>query len=326
MLRYISIGEFTAMGSTPRLPPSRALVAFEAAGRNLNFTKAADELLVTRVAVSRQIKLLEEHLRTPLFIREPRRLRLTTAGERLYRVVNASFNQIMEITEELSRNSTSNIITLATTPGVSIYWLMPRIGDFRRLHPEIDFRISTGTELADLAREGIDLAIRYGSGDWTGTESAFLGYQNVVPTCSAAYFKGRARMKNADDLLDENLLHFDTAYDRGSTWEKWFFDQGVTYRNDHRQSRFTDFVNLVQALLDGQGIALVGPPILQQFYDNGMLVRPLDITPLRLKAYYLVWPTRAPISPAARSFMDWVTAELAQDPISSKPLPLSMET
>lgn len=308
------------------MPPARALVAFEAAGRNLNFTKAAEELLVTRVAVSRQIKLLEEHLRTPLFVREPRNLCLTTAGERLYRAVNSSFNQIMEITEELSRNSTSNIITLATTPGVSIYWLMPRIGNFRRLHPEIDFRISTGTELSDLAREGIDLAIRYGSGDWTGTEWAFLGHQNVVPTCSVGYMKGRQRLESADDLLNENLLHFDTAYDRGSTWQKWFFDQGVTYRNDHRQSRYTDFVNLVQALLDGQGIALVGPPIMQQFYDNGMLVRPLDLPSVRLKGYYLVWPTRSPISPATREFMNWVTSELSQDSDEPKPIPLLMAT
>jgi len=310
------------MAKTPRLPPSRALVAFEAAGRNLNFTKAAEELLVTRVAVSRQIKLLEKHLRTDLFVREPRRLRLTTAGERLYRVVNHSFNQIMEVTEELSRNSTSNIITLATTPGVSIYWLIPRIGDFRRKCPEIDFRISTGTELADLAREGIDLAIRYGSGDWVGTESALLGHQHTVPVCSPNYLKGRPPLTSAEELLDENLLHFDTPYDRGATWEKWFFDHGVNYRGDHRQSRYTDFVNLVQAMLDGQGIALTGPPLMRQYFDNGLIVRPLDIPPVRLNAYYLVWPTRAPISPATRKFMEWVTVELVEDPDINVPLPL----
>ena len=297
----------------PRLPPVGALVAFEAAARNLNFTRAAEELLVTRVAVSRQVKRLEEHLDVQLFVRKPRRLHLTAAGERLYRVVNLGFNQIMEVTRELSRASTSNIITLTTTPGFSIYWLMPRIGTFRRAHPEIDFRISTETELSDLARAGIDLAVRYGSGDWPGTESRLLGYQEVVPTCSPGYSRGRVPLCHPQELLNENLLHFDAAYDRGSTWAKWFLDHDVVYRDEHRQSRFTDFVNLVQALLDGQGIALVGPPILQQFYDNGMLIPALDIPAVSLKGYYLVWPTRSPVSAATRKFMDWVDAEIARD-------------
>ena len=311
------------MSREPGLPPVRALVAFEAAARNLNFTRAAEELVVTRVAVSRQVKRLEQYLGVPLFVREPRRLRLTEAGQRLYRVVNLGFHQIMEVTRELTRESTSNIITLTTTPGFSIYWLMPRIGTFRRAHPELDFRISTETDLADLARGGIDLAVRYGSGDWPATESRLIGYQEVVPTCSPGYFRRRAPLRRPHELLNENLLHFDAAYDRGSTWAKWFLDHDVAYRDEHRQSRFTDFVNLVQALLDGQGIALVGPPILQQFYDNGMLIPALDVPSVSLKGYYLVWPTRSPVSAATRKFMDWVDAEIARGQFGRQP---SMQT
>ena len=295
------------------LPPVRALVSFEAAARNLNFTKAADELYVTRVAVSRQVKLLEEFLGLQLFVREPRRLRLSPAGERLYRVVNASFHQIHDVTESLCQRSNPNIINLTTTPGVSIYWLMPRIGKFRLEHPEIDFRIDSDVELSDLARDGFDIAIRYGSGDWPDLEARLLDYQYVFPTCSPGYLTGRKAPTTAEELLDEHLLHFDTPYDRGSTWPGWFEDQGVDYLEGHRQSRFTSFVNTVQALLDGQGIALVGPPVLQQFYDNGMLINVLNTKPIRLMPYYLAWPARTTLSAASQTFVDWVESELASD-------------
>jgi LysR family glycine cleavage system transcriptional activator len=301
---------------TRKLPPVRALVAFEAAGRHRNFTRAGEELLVTRVAVSRQIKLLEEHLGIALFHREPRNLRLTAGGERLYSVINHAFDRIVQVAEELHRDPTDKRITITTTPAAANYLLMPRIGRFRATHPDIDFRIESTLGMSDLTRDGVQLAIRYGPGSWPGTRAELLDYQMVIPTCSSGYFNERTKLESPEQLLDEKLLHLETAYDPGHTWPVWFREHGVKYRENHRQTRFTDFTNLVQALLDGQGIGLVGPPLVRQFYDNRMLSRALDLPLVQLQGFYLTWPSDSPPTPPVRTFMNWIRRELKRPDIT----------
>ena len=139
-----------------------------------------------------------------------------------------------------------------------------------------------------------------------------LCYQYISPTCSAGYLAGRARLTEPAQLLNEHLLHFNFPYRHGASWPEWFADHGVDYVENHRQSRFTSYVNTVQAALDGQGVALLGPPILQQFYDNAQLMYPLEMEPVQMKGYYLVWQTRTPTFPVTSKFMDWVIAELSQ--------------
>jgi LysR family glycine cleavage system transcriptional activator len=266
--------------------------------------------------VSRQIKLLEEHMGLALFHREPHTLRLTAAGEQLHAVVNHSFDRIIRVVEELRRDPKEQHITITTTPAASNYLLMPRIGRFRTQHPEIDFRIEATLGMSDLSRDGTQLAIRYGTGSWPGTQSELLDYQMVIPTCNSGYFQGRKKLEHPEQLLDENLLHLETAYDPGHTWPVWFREHGVKYRENHRQSRFTDFTNLIQALLDGQGVGLVGPPLVQQFLDNRMLSQVLDCPMVQLQGYYLTWPTGSPPTKPVQTFMNWISRELKRSDIA----------
>ncbi len=169
--------------------------------------------------------------------------------------------------------------------------------------------------MSDMVRDGINLAIRYGSGAWPGTHTELLDHQLVIPTCKHDYFDGRTGPRRPEDLLNENLLHLETAYDPGHTWPVWFREHGVAYSENHRQTRFTDYANLIQALLDGQGIGLVGPPLTQRFYDDGTLVIALDCPPVRLQGFHLAWPSDVPPSRPVCAFMDWIRSEIRQSGI-----------
>ena len=162
------------LSSSRELPPVKSLVAFEAAARNASFSEAAKELNVTRVAISRQIKLLEYTLGIPLFIRGRNSVTLTRQGRRLGSVVSRSFESIVAAIELLKNTSNKNLITIATTSGVSTYWLMPTIGSYREIDPSADFRMLVSHELINLVQSGVDISIRYGEGNWPGINSVLL--------------------------------------------------------------------------------------------------------------------------------------------------------
>lgn len=288
------------------MPPPNWLVTFEASGRHLSFTKAAAELSVTRVAVSQQIRALEEFVRTPLFHRLHRNLRMTRFGERYHQVVTASLHSILVATQELQRAERANSVTITTTTGFSTYWLMPRIGEFRKCHPDIDLRFLISDNCLDLALEDIDVAIRYGSGDWRGLRATFLLQEHIFPVCSKSYLAGRKGPREPHQLLDETLLHLEGRYDSQTRWLTWFRDHGIEVEVTPKGIRVNTYTNLVQATLEGQGIALIGPPLVQKHLDDGELVRPLEVAPTRRWAFHLVSPQHQDLTPAAQTFCDWI--------------------
>jgi DNA-binding transcriptional LysR family regulator len=308
--------------SARNLPPAKSLVAFEAAARNLSFTAAAKELNVTRVAVSRQVKSLESFIGVQLFQRGHSEVKLTPAGKRLYRVVNRSLQGISDAVEDLSDAADNNLITISTTLGVSTYWLMPIIGRYRSIDPAADFRVLSSSEYVNLASEQVDVAIRYGDGNWTGVESRLLARQQIVPTCSRAYLSGRGTIAAIGDLLNENLLQFETAVDPSSFWPNWFRDAGVAYAEGHRQSIYESFINFVQALLDGQGIALVGPPLMTRFYESGVLVKAVEAPIVTQQGYYLCWPEGFARRRSVVDFADWLAGEMRAGPAEDADIPL----
>src|ERR1700693_1125602 len=205
------------------LPQLGFFQGFEAAARNLSFTKAADELFITQSAVSRQIKALEDHLGIRLFERRPRSLALTENGQALHRISADVLERLQATTEQLRAPSRTRQLSITTTTGFASLWLIPRLQRFTSLYPDIDVRISATTDTLNLERSLVDLAIRYCRPESAPEGAARLFGEEVLPVCAPALLRNRARpLKRPQDLKHHVLLHFDFP---GA--ERMFMDWGT---------------------------------------------------------------------------------------------------
>lgn len=302
-----------------KLPPPNYLVTFEAAGRYLNFTKAAEELNVSRVSVSQQIKALETRLAMPLFFRLHRSLQLTKAGKQYHAAVSGALTEILNATYALEEQRSHKSLTVTTTTGFSTYWLMPRIGSFRKLHPDIDLRFLITDLYVNFDQEDVDLAIRYGDGQWDGLNCTFLLHEEIMPTCSADFFDGRPKPRSAKCLLSETLIHLEGPYDQQTRWTHWFKAQGLDPAQLAPGISVNTYTNLVQAALTGQGLALIGPPLIEKFLDDKSLVCPLDCVPVSRRAFYLASPRVRRQSTAAEYFAEWIAGEVRLSRCAAEP-------
>ncbi len=286
-------------------------MAFEASARNLSFTEAAKELNVTRVAVSRQVRHLEKFLGFELFSRGQSSIKLTRPGRRLSRTVHQGFQSIIDEIESIESTKEDSLITIATTSGVSTYWLMPNIGRYRRIDPKADFRLLVSHDLVNLVQYDVDIAIRYGSGNWLGATSVLLQRQQILPLCNQVFYGKYGPFETIDDLAKVPLLEFESAFDPSSIWTNYFRDKGAVLGSRVRMSSYDSYINLVQAVLDGQGIGLLGAPLMQQFLESGVLVPAIDTETLPQRGYYLCQPEGASPTRTVSKFRDWLRAELS---------------
>ncbi len=294
----------------PRSLPLKALATFGVAARHLSFTVAATELNVSRVAVSQQIKLLEEFLQVALFVRKHRSLRLTREGETLVEAVAGGLDRIREGVQKVRNPYARNRVTVTTSTGFATYWLLPRIGTFRRLHSDIDLQLLVSDSYLDLTNDGVDIAIRYGDGSWPGVKSKFLVRERIFPVCSPAYLRSTSVPRSPKDLLLHRLVHLEGRYDPDTRWEVWFKKQGIFLDEPLRGIRVNAYTNLVQAALDGLGIALMGPPAISQLLWKGSLVPLFRRRATKRRAFFLCVPSSSTLSPAAQTFFDWVQREI----------------
>lgn len=296
-----------------KLPPANALIVFEAAARHLNFTRAAEELHVTQAAVSRQIKSLEDDLGIALFRRLHRELQLTKEGLRFQQVVTMGLEHIAATAVDLRNAKPNHGLTVATSVTFASYWLMSRVAKFRAAHPDLDLRLVASAPVSDLASAGIDLAVRYGNGHWLGVEAIHLLDNEVFPVCAPQYLEarqgGRNPLETPADLISERLLHL-VEFDRNwVTWAAWLKSFEVDAAEAPRGLEFDNYLVLIQAALDGQGIALGGGRLADDFLRRGALIRPISATMRSQKGFYLVIPKDVPLSAPAKLFRDWIVAE-----------------
>jgi LysR family glycine cleavage system transcriptional activator len=188
-----------------RLPPLNSLKAFEAAARNLSFTKAAEELFVTQAAISHQIKLLEEHLSMKLFMRRNRSLLLTEEGQSYYLDIKDIFAHLYEATERLLTRGAKGSISIALTPSFAIQWLIPRLSEFSSLHPDIDVKIKAVDHDDNSLTDDVDVAIYYGLGNWQGVFTDKLYTEYLTPVCSPLLLSGEKALSEPSDLVNHTL-------------------------------------------------------------------------------------------------------------------------
>src|SRR6185369_16907493 len=235
-----------------RLPALNALKAFEAAARHESFTRAAEELCVTQGAVSHQVKALEAELGIKLFNRERQRLIITEAGRDYLTVLRDAFDRIAVGTERLVQRQTSGVLTVSTSPDFAAKWLVHRLGRFAEAHPEIDLRVSATLHHVDFAREDVDLAVRHGDGKWSGLDVTRMCSEELFAVCSPKLVSGRNRVTKPADILKFPLLYLD----RRTDWVEWFDTAGVTGADLTRGPVLNRASMLIDAAIDGQGVAL----------------------------------------------------------------------
>jgi len=288
-----------------RLPPLTSLRAFEAAGRNLSFTQAAEELTVTQAAISHQVKALEEHLGVALFVRLPRRLELTRAGKVLLPVISAAFDRIANSVAKLESTVASNALTVRLAPTFAAKWLSPRLDDFRRRHPQIDLSLTLGNDPVDFRRQAIDIAITYGKGDWRGVTADRLLGIDFFPVCAPDFIRPDQPLDSPDDLVHYTLLH-DTGHD---SWGNWLELAGAADVPASKGTIVDDTNVLIQAAIDGLGIALGSSLFVADHIARGRLVQPFDTIMQSDYAYYVVCPRQYLKRPEVAKFKDWLLTQ-----------------
>ena len=287
------------------LPPLNSLRAYECAARHMSFSLASAELNVTPAAVSHQVKLLENHLGVSLFIRLTRKLRLTTAGERLLPEVSEAFLKLREAVNTVDPNSANDVLTLRLGPSLAARWLSPRLHLFWQQFPTIDLRLYHSNSPVNFDREDIDLAITYGAGSWPGVIASPLLDIDFYPVCSPKLVGNESASSTPALLLNHTLLH-DAHYD---DWEAWLKQSDMPQINPRRGIIIDDTNVLIQAALDGQGIALCSTLFVQEHLDAGRLVRLFDTKLKNNMAYYIVCPKGHLQRPAVKEVKSWLLSQ-----------------
>ena len=293
-----------------RLPPLNALRAFEAAARHMNFSRAADELSVTPGAVSQQIQNLEDYIGGPLFKRTPKGLLLTDAAQTALPALREAFDRLAEAASLLTAVEEGRRLTVSVAPSFAAKWLMPRLGRFEAAHPEIEVWVNTGLELVDFASGEIDLAIRYGSGRYPGLEVTHLLSETVSPVVSPGLLADHPLGQLAD-LAGATLLH-DGSPDADEScpdWAMWLAARGVKGVDGARGPRFNQSSLVIEAAVNGRGVALAKQTLAQDDIDAGRLVQPFEDATAVDFAYFIVHPKAKARLKQVRAFTAWVLAE-----------------
>ena len=292
-----------------KIPSTAALIAFESAARHQSFTRAADELSLTQGAVCRQIAGLEAFLNIELFRRSRRGVKLTEAGQSYARRVAGQLDAVERDTLAVMGQQGAMSIELAVVPTFGTQWLLPRLKDFQRLHPEITVNLTNRTRPFLFADTEFDAAVYFGDGDWSGTQAHLLMGENPMPVCSPALL-GEQTHFSGEQMASLPLLQQTT---RPYAWRQWFNAQGISTARDMAGPRYELFSMLAQAAMHEMGVALIPPFLIRRELDEGRLVIASD-TPLADsgRAYYLIVPERKVQSAALAAFRDWLVGEAAR--------------
>ncbi|WP_136657122.1 LysR family transcriptional regulator [Nitratireductor sp. XY-223] len=259
-----------------RLPPLNALLAFEAAARHSNFTRAAEELGVAQPAVTRHITNLEAWLGIDLFHRTGNAVALTTEGETVSELVTSAFDRL-----EVSLGSVSarknNEIVIGASFGITHLWLMPQITAMRGAAGGAAINFVTSENYHDFDAGKVDFSIRFGSGDWPGKRADLL-FTETTYVIAAPSFLERTPELDPDDLAatlqTEWLLEHGDMHNYGwMTWKKWFEHHGATLPGDLRNADIRNYPTLLDMIRCGEGVALGYVGLDDDLVEAGEIVR-----------------------------------------------------
>jgi len=298
-----------------RLPSLDSLKVFEAAARQMSFTRAAVELAVTQSAVSRQIKTLEEALGLPLFARYNRRLELTEAGMRLSRAAGRALGELSAAIAEISGGA-SRVLTVTTPLSFASLWLVPRLAGFRALHPEIDVRLAANDNIVSLERERMDCAIRFCEPDAAPANALALMREEAFPVVSPRLLRDKTRpLLTPADLSHHVLLRWDDPQRRlpWVDWSVWLSTWKLANFAPAGWVTFSHYDQLIAAAVEGEGVAIGRTALVQRLIRQRKLVVPFADRLAGARQYFLVVSRGSRARPELTAFVNWVLAEASAD-------------
>ncbi|MDQ2822873.1 MAG: transcriptional regulator GcvA [Pseudomonadota bacterium] len=292
------------MSATRRPPNFSALRAFEAAARHENFSRAAEELHVTHGAISHQVRALEQELGRALFVRRGRQVTVTSEALAFARSLARAFADIAVAADAMRATGAQQRLTVSSIPSFAARWLAPRLGRFIDLHPDIEVVLQSSGQLQDLARENIDVGIRFGRGSYPGMLVERLMGDVYYPVASPRYRDG-ALPATPQELTQHVLLR------SVEPWSPWLQAAGVAMPEPSGGVLFDDLSLLIRSAADGDGVGLVRHVVAMQEIAAGKLVRLFDIATPSPDEYYFVAPLGTANRPQVLAFRDWLFGEIA---------------
>lgn len=301
------------------LPPMNSLIVFEVAARHQSFTLAAEELHVTQGAISRQIRQLEEYLGKALFFRANRKLTLTPTGLQYYQSIYSALIDIAQATGEIKKWRGENQVTIATTNAMAALWLLPKVAHFQQTE-NMDLRILATDNIIDLHRMDCDLALFYCRTPPEGMKVTTLFPEEVFPVCSPAYLEQFNRKSGDENIFSKTLLYLDASQKDWITWTEWFSTVGYPVINPQSKVNINNYAMLLQAAINGQGIALAWGSLVDDYLKSGLLVRPVEKVLRTSENFYMLEPLgRNNTSLSVNKFREWLLNQLPE-PVGLKGL------
>ena len=295
-----------------------ALRAFEASARHQSFSAAAAELNVTPAAVGQLVRTLEEWLGSPLFHRGSSgraRLVATDAAERALPDIRAGFERLALGMERLKEGTANGVLTVTVSPAFAAKWLLPRIDGFHREWPDTDVRLDTSLKPVDFIAQRVDIGVRYGKGHWPGLAADKLMEEDIYPVCSPTLLRERRRLRKPADLAQETLIH-DLSMDGHEgfpTWSTWLRKNGIANVDARRGMKINNSAAVLQAVIEGHGVALARSVMARDDLAAGRLVRLFpDIEFASAFAYYVVYREESASLPRVAAFREWLIAEASK--------------
>ena len=289
------------------LPPLSALIAFEAAGRLQSFTRAAEELNVTQAAVSRQIRLLEDHLGKPLFTRAHRSVELTNEGRSYLHTVFNALTHVSAATRELKSAGPASRLSVAVDHSIAHLWLPQHLNSLREAFPHPGLRLIVSDNERICLGSDVDVALIHGGSNWPTHDSRLLFPEEVFPVCSPTYLSARPSLQLAN-LRDESLLDLDDDHWNWLNWRQWLTGKGIGMAAAPRSLTMTSYPLIIEAARQSLGFALGWSGLVDGDLKDGRLVAPFPDTLKSGLGYHLAWPRDRPRSCAALHFIDWAFA------------------
>lgn len=281
-------------------PPLKALKSFESAARHLSFTRASKELFVTPAAVSQQIRILEERLGITLFRRQSRSLEMTEEGAILYDGLHGAFRTIDNVYHQIEGGEYKEVLTLGCVGTFALGWLEGRLTRFQRLHPHVDIRLRIHNNIVNIAAEGLDLAIQFGTGIWPSTNNEKIFDAPFGVLCDS---ETAERLHAPLDLLNERLLR---SY-RINEWEDWFRAAGEDVVGISG-TVYDSSALMIQAVINSGGAALVPLSMFTRELTSGQVVQPFD-TEINAGSYWLTYSKSKIMRPVVKTFRAWLINE-----------------
>lgn len=289
------------------LPPLDYLLAFEAAAKAQSFAQASKVLNISETAISRKVRLLEQHYDVPLFVRGHRSVSLTQQGAILLATVEKSLDLMRDVSRDMLAKHQANTVSISATNSVASLWLMPQLRKFNKSNGRIRISLVSSDSDAECLSDSMDLTILRGDGDWPGYDAQLLFGETVFPVCSPEYLKSNPKAAAPSALPELDLIEVTSSHAEWMTWHTWLSGNGISTSLMERAVAFNTYPLSIQAAVDGLGVALGWAHLVDPLLESGALVRPIhDVSVRTQSGYYLLKSPSQKAFPERRIVEDWL--------------------